>query len=69
MHGTMGYHGFLTGNSDPLLLTLVFAGLSIALGVSSRSRRTDCSSTGTGGEGSAGAVSSCWGSCRSGGRY
>ncbi|WP_284008553.1 hypothetical protein [Haloarcula pelagica] len=32
MHGTMGYHGFLTGNSDPLLLTLVFAGLSIALG-------------------------------------
>lgn len=32
VHGTMVYHGFLTGNSDPLLLGLIFAALSVALG-------------------------------------
>ncbi|MFC7076273.1 hypothetical protein [Haloarcula halophila] len=32
VHGTMVYHGLLTGTSSPVLLALVFAGLSVVLG-------------------------------------
>jgi hypothetical protein len=32
VHGTLIYHGLVAGNTSPILLALVFAGLSIALG-------------------------------------